>query len=333
MTFKFFIGCDIGKSRFTYCIRTTEGILEQAEVENTRKGVKKWLRELKKRFDHKTVLFGLECTGIYSYILLSCVDELRLTCCLENARNIKLSLGLQRGKNDKVDAQRISEYLIRYLDKVKIWSPKKEQVQQLQLLVAKRRQLVKAKTMLTQFDQESKRFISKSILKPMDDCNFNSSKALNNDIQQIDQKMQQVINSDANLKRITKCATSVPGVGMQTACEFIIRTNEFKDYDNAKKIACTAGVVPFEHSSGTSVKGKNRVSQNAQKSFKTLLHMAAMAAVRHPGMFNDYFIKKVDEGKNKMSVLNAVRNKIIHCVFAVVRDNVMYDKKHQYMFG
>ena len=89
-------------------------------------------------------------------------------------------------------------------------------------------------------------------------------------------------------------------------------------------------MVPFEHSSGKSVRGKSRVSHFAHKDLKTLLHMCAVGCISRKGELRDYYERKLAQGKNKMSVLNAIRNKIVHRIFAVVRDNTMYQKNYQY---
>ena len=95
-------------------------------------------------------------------------------------------------------------------------------------------------------------------------------------------------------------------------------------------MACYAGVVPFENQSGTSLLKKPRVSFLADKESKSLLHMGAMSAIRLDNDLRSYYRRKVKEGKNKMSVLNAVRNKIIHRVFAVVKNQVPYENRINY---
>lgn len=107
----------------------------------------------------------------------------------------------------------------------------------------------------------------------------------------------------------------------------IIATNEFKDISDPKKFACYAGVAPFEHTSGTSIRGKSRVSHKANKPMKTLLHMSALVAVNYNDDLKQYYQRKLQENKNKMSVLNAIRNKLIHRVFACVRENRLYQNK------
>ncbi|RZK16725.1 MAG: IS110 family transposase, partial [Flavobacterium sp.] len=107
-------------------------------------------------------------------------------------------------------------------------------------------------------------------------------------------------------------------------------SNEFKDITDPRKFACYSGVAPFEHRSGSSVRGKSRVSSLGNKAVKSLLHLAAMAAIGCNEELKDYYQRKVAEGKNKMLVLNAVRNKLIHRIFACVNQNRKYEKIYQH---
>ena len=135
------------------------------------------------------------------------------------------------------------------------------------------------------------------------------------------------------MNRLYEIITSVNGIGLITASYILVTTNEFININNAKKYACYSGVVPFEHTSGTSVRGKNRVSHMANKNIKTLLHMAALVSIKMKGDMQDYYDRKVSEGKNKMSILNAIRNKLILRIFACVNQNREYEKIYHYKFG
>lgn len=107
----------------------------------------------------------------------------------------------------------------------------------------------------------------------------------------------------------------------------IVKTNEFKSISEPRKLACYSGVAPFSNSSGTSIFGRNRVSVFANKGLKRLLHMAAMRTIQMENDFSIYYQRKVKEGKNKMSVLNAVRNKIIHVIFALIKNQNFYQNR------
>jgi transposase len=143
MESKLFMGCDIAQDTFTFCLRDQAQVILQGEVSNSKKAIEKWLKELKlvSHVDVTKVIFCLEHTGIYGMILIRMLHERGLIVCVEGAANIKLSLGLQRGKNDRVDARRIAEYAMRYTDQLKQWKPKREVLDRLQLLNGMRSRL------------------------------------------------------------------------------------------------------------------------------------------------------------------------------------------------
>ena len=128
-----------------------------------------------------------------------------------------------------------------------------------------------------------------------------------------------------------KIVLSVDGIGINTAIDMIVYTNEFKSINSPKKFACYSGVAPFETSSGKSIHKSKRISHFANKNSKRLLHMAAMSAIIMKGELRDYYLKKTENGKPKMVVLNAVRNKLIQRVFACVNNNRMYVKDYKYV--
>ncbi len=144
-------------------------------------------------------------------------------------------------------------------------------------------------------------------------------------IQKVEKEIMELIKTDERILKIYKIATSVDGIGMITEVNLITTTNEFLSITEAKKYACYSGVAPFEHSSGSSVRGKTKVSHMANKKTKTLLHLAALSAIQVKGEIKEYYKRKVEQGKNKMSVLNAVRNKIIQRVFACVKQDRFFE--------
>jgi transposase len=157
-------------------------------------------------------------------------------------------------------------------------------------------------------------------------------KPLDKQIKELENQMDDIIKEDDELKRLTKIMTSVVGVGKVTATALLIVTQGFTKFSCAKKLACYAGVVPFEHTSGSSVRGKTRTSNFANKHLKSLLHLCALSAIRQEGELKTYYERKVKEGKKKMVALNAVRNKIIQRIVACVKHNRMYEKNYEYAF-
>jgi transposase len=295
MEFKLFMGCDMSQDFFTYCLRSISQVVLQGKVENNPTQIRKWLRELKKEhgLDLRQVLFCMEHTGIYGLILLRELQKINLTVCVESAANIKLSLGLQRGKNDKVDAQRIAEYAMRYTDRLKQWKPKRDIVQKLQLLNGARARLIKSRNIISRHTSDVKRFMGKSEYELLKKSTQASVKAIEGNIKEIDKQIESIIKGDENLSKLTRFVTSVDGVGIVTCSALLVRTNEFQDYTEAKKFACTSGLAPFEHSSGKSIRGKSRVSHSAHKDIKTLLHMCAIGCISRKGELKDYYDRKV----------------------------------------
>ncbi|CAN5121175.1 hypothetical protein BH09BAC4_BH09BAC4_45300 [soil metagenome] len=155
-----------------------------------------------------------------------------------------------------------------------------------------------------------------------------SLKAINADLASAEKQINTLIQSDERLKELFGWITSVPGVGDAIAAEVLVATNEFKAINDPKKLACHAGVAPFEYRSGSSVRGKTRVSQHARLRLKSVFHLGAMSVIQMKGELRDYYRRKVGDGKNKMLVLNAVRNKLIHRVCSVVHRQQKYDKNY-----
>jgi len=114
-------------------------------------------------------------------------------------------------------------------------------------------------------------------------------------------------------------------VGKITALLLICFTNEFTLFEKPRELACYCGVVPFEYTSGKSVRGKPKVHFMANKKLKKQLYMCALSSIVHHSKMKIYFQRKVAEGKNKMLVLNNVRNKIIHRICACARENKLYE--------
>ncbi|WP_017729711.1 IS110 family RNA-guided transposase [Nafulsella turpanensis] len=329
MKFSFFIGVDISKKTLDFAARDLNQLLFHLKVENSASGLKEFKAECRTReIDLQQSLICCEHTGIYSQCLLSLISKEAGAIWLESSLRIKRSIGLQRGKNDKVDAIRISEYALRFVDKALLWQPEREVLLELRQLVSLRKRLLKAKNALKVPLGEIEGFQNKKLVKELERLNKKPVEELKKQISEIEKKIRGLIKQDETLSQLFTLVTSVDGVGEVIFWEIITTTNEFKLFSCPRKFACYAGVSPFEHSSGTSIRGKTRVSQFANKKMKKLFHMGAMAAICKEGELADYYYRKVAEGKSKMAVLNAVRNKIIHRIFACVRENRKYEKNY-----
>lgn len=335
MDFRYYIGIDIAKGTLDWAVFNGKGIVLRMNTLNSAIGIKLALRSLKDLpgWNAKQIIFCMEHTGIYNAHLLEFLYRLQLPIWLEGSLQIKRAGGLQRGKTDTIDAQRIAEYAYRFQDRMRQWQPPRLVVQQLAFLSTTRQRLIQVYNQLANPLDEQKSFISPTLQKQLQKSCKASLLALEKDRKAIDKAIDTLVKEDPYLKELFALITSVPGIGTVTAIEVIIATNELKTITTPKKLACHAGVAPFEYKSGVSIRSRPGVSQHARKRLKSLFHLGAMSAIRVKGELHDYYQRKVAEGKSKMSVINAVRNKLIHRLYAVVKRGEKYDKFYIPMLG
>jgi transposase len=147
-------------------------------------------------------------------------------------------------------------------------------------------------------------------------------------IKELDKQIITLLKSNEKLAAQRKILISISGIGDQTAIQTIVATRGFTRFDSGRKFSCHVGVAPFSYESGTSQKSRKKVSSKANKDLKKLFHMCALSAINMKGEFKEYFNRKVAQGKNKMTVINAVRSKLINRIFALIRDNRNYEKDY-----
>lgn len=330
MNWKYFIGIDVSKLTLDFCVNLGKEKVFSTTVGNQPKALGQLWNELSKKFSDfstENTIFCCEHTGIYNDHLLSFLTSKKVSICLENATHIKLSSGMVRGKNDKVDAERIANYAYKERESLRLWEPPREVIKTLKHLSVLRVRLIDMRKAIIVPLNEMKRY-QKDAAKIMSSYCNNSLKSINEDLRLVEAKILEIIKQDDTLNRLYSITKSVTGIGPVIALEILITTNEFKNIKTAQKFACYAGVAPFEHTSGTSIRNRPRVSHRANKRVKSLLHVAAVTSTINPGEMRDYMLRKMEQGKSKLSVLNAVRNKIVHRIFSCVAGDRKYDKNY-----
>lgn len=326
---KYVAGIDISKK--TFDITISDVSLKTLQVDyklfsNNLKGfkqLKKWLKSLKVGFSE--VLFCMENTGIYHRLLASYLRAEEAYVWVENGTQIKWSMGVQRGKNDKVDSERIMTYAKRHIDNAKLYEEKDTDLQQVADLLAVRKRLLDCVKRLKVPAKELKAAGLKDQAELVIKVSTKSIKALKKDIEKVEVVIKNLIKNNEALNEVYKYTTSVKSVGFVAASYLLVYTNGFTRFASSKQIASYCGIAPFEYSSGTSIKGRTRVHHMANKDLKSVLHMCAISALASNQEMKVYFKRKVDEGKNKMLVINAVRNKILARVFSCVKNKKMYE--------
>jgi transposase len=314
------VGIDVSNATLDICISSALG-QQSFVIDNTVKAISKFF----KAYEKKPLLIGMENTGRYNWALYEVLKDLSThQVFVVSPLHLKKSLGLVRGKNDKIDAVRIAVFILKNYAGLPQWKPSSPPIQKLKILLTERNSRIKAKSKLLKQQKDYAKMKHLNMNKTLNDLNKQQVVLLDKQLKIIETGIEEVIKTDEQVHQQAKLIRSIPGVGKVLCWTMIAKTENFTLITEPRKMACYCGVVPFSNKSGTSIRGKDRVSHYADKAVKTILHMAAMRAVRLKNEMQDFYLRKVAQGKNKMSVLNAVRNKIIHRIFAVIKNQTPY---------
>ena len=322
MKFQEFIGIDVSKNTLDVYNLSSSSC---NRYPNTLKGfynLQSWLKKSFGLLDE--VLICMEHTGIYSNGIMEHLDKEGLTFVMVSGLEVKRSLGIQRGKNDKVDARRLAEYIYLRREKVVPYKLPSRNLMRLKAQLSFRARMVKQRAGYIGSLREYKKYMSSEDAGCIITCQENLIESLSMEIKAIDKELKEIVKTDEVMGRQYKLATSVKGVGILVALTMIAYTNCFTSFKDWRKFASYAGTAPFENKSGISIKGKTRVSHLANKRVKAVLHLAAMSAIRHNAELRSYYNRRIASGKNKMSTLNIVRNKLISRIFATVQRQTPY---------
>lgn len=315
----FIIGIDISSKTLDICVKESQE-LSHFKIENSQKAILKFFRVYKEN----QVIVAMENTGRYNWNLFEVLPKFNFKIYVLNPLHLSKSLGLVRGKDDKTDAYRICLFTEKNKEDLTLWKPTPKAIKKLKIFITERTSRIKMKRRLLKQQHDYKLMKDVGLDKELAKLNKQFIDQIVKQIKLIEQKIQTIINEDSILKQQAKLISSVPGVGKVLTWTMIAKTEGFTKITDPRKMACYTGVVPFEYQSGTSVYRKPRVSMFADKPTKAVLHLGAMSAIRLNNDLRVYYLRKVNEGKNKMLVLNAVRNKIIHRIFAVIKNQEFY---------
>lgn len=325
MNYSHYIGIDVSKEKLDVVLMTVSGeILDKTVIKNNVTAIGKWLRSLFKKHSKEEMLFCLEPTGHYSNVSVITIHKAGAKVWIANPVDIRQSIGMQRGKNDAIDARRIAEYARRFKDKARLVQSKELQLLKLKQLLAYREELVTERAKFRAQVKDFKGRFEKEVYLTIQRTNQGLITQLNKYIGIVEEQIEKMIREVQEMKERYDLVQTVTGVGKILARTVIAMTSDFSRFNNARALACHAGVAPFHYASGSSIRGRNKISHRANKRLKTLLHLAALSAIRTGGDLKNYYERKVKEGKPKMLVLNAVRNKIISRIFAVIKRATPY---------
>jgi transposase len=330
MNYKLFVGIDQSKLTFDAAVfkKDEKSTGEHCQFKNDTKGFNAFIKWVKAFGDYslEEILFCSENTGIYSLKLSIFLCELKANLWLENALQIKRSVGFQRGKSDKADAKMIAQYCCLHSHKAKLYSLPSKPIRALKQLLTYRERLIKMQAQLKGTNKEMKKFKADctGIINKQSDSLI---KILLKQIETVNQEMMNIIKENDDLRKQFDLVKSVHGIGNQTALSILVCTNGFTSFDDWRKFTCYCGIAPFEYSSGTSIRGKTRISHFGNKKIKSLLTMCALNTIKKKNEFKNYYDRRINQGKSAMSTINILRNKLISRIFATVRRGTPYQNE------
>ncbi|MCC8154503.1 MAG: IS110 family transposase, partial [Tannerellaceae bacterium] len=326
------IGIDFSKEKFDAMILSPTGQSTPSHkvFENSLPGFNwffKWVKEYCPKVK-ENVLFCGEYTGLYSLNLREYLFKKGCRIWLENPLQIKLATGLVRGKDDKVDSLRIARYACRYEDKAKIYKGTPKEVNDLELLLSFRFRLVKNRVNLQVSSSELRAVKARnSISRMIFEQSQRDIHRINKQIEGVEKKMVEIIHKNSQLKENYLLITSIKGVGIVTAVYLLIHTVNFTAFQTARQLACYCGVAPFKKDSGKK-ETPAKISPVADKQLKALLTQCANSAALYDKSLSAYHQRKMEQGKLRAQVINNIRNKITHRIFAVVKNKQPYKEEY-----
>lgn len=327
--YPYIVGVDVSKESLDVCmIDTAQDRYESKVLTNTKEGyikLKQWMKRLGNDVDNQT-LFCMEHTGIYTRNLVKYLLSRGCKVWMESSLHIKRSMGLVRGKTDKIDAERIAMFAYTHQKEAKLVKMTHPTLDRLQYLMRTRVRLMKGLQSQEKAINEMEYFDKKAGREMRMMCR-QALEGLNKSLAKVEAKMLELVSIDREVRVLYELITSVKSVGKVLAIDLIVYTHGFTRMLDGRKLACYCGVAPFEYRSGTSIHSPAGTSQFANKILKSHLHMASMNAIRCHQELREYYLRKVEEGKGKMSAINAVRNKLLHRVVAVVKRGTPYVEK------
>lgn len=331
-----FIGVDFSKKTFDVTmIKELDDDNEElgyGQFENKEKGYRafyKWAKKTAPKGSMQDWLICGETTGVYSEGLATWAYNKGLDVWIENAYSIKHSLGLTRGKDDKLDSRLIATYAQEKKRKAHLYKPLEGTLKELKALLRKRQLLVTCRNAMKNCISEDKELYGNdAVLKDVYRKIDKEADKIKDIERMIQNKMTELACCDETLCKNFAIVHSFCGIGEINAVAMLVYTNNFKKFDTPNQMATAWGVAPFSKQSGTSIHTPAHVSPFCNHWLKGILTCAANAAVVHNEKISVYYDKLIERGKKKGVALNNVKSKMIHILFTMVKDQTMYDPNY-----
>jgi len=319
-------GVDVSKLTLDICC--AERSLH-VKIDNCSKGFevfRKWCKAHGIRLGDS--LMVMEFTGGYEYRFIQFCQSLSISYCRIPGLEIKQSMGMTRGKSDQADAFRIGQYGEEKSKRLEPSKPLDNNIVKLKQLLSFRKRLVREKAGLESTIKERKCMYTITKADTIIHIARAKIKANEKYIALVEKEIGQIIQSNESMLQNYRIITSLKGIGPVNAWMTIAYTENFTSFTDPRKYAVFVGVIPFEHTSGTSIKGRRRVSHLAHKELKQELNQAAKTAIVHDPEIRAYAERKL-KNKQYPLVLNNVKFKLILRMFSLVKRGVKYVENYQ----
>lgn len=306
-------GVDISKDVFD--VMDTGGTHRQ--FSNTKKGFK----ELAK-IASKGSLIVMEATGYYYYCLAQYLYNKGYSVSVVNPLSVKrfIQMKLSKIKTDKSDAKSICQYAC--MNQVVLYSGKDKNhsacLQLISLVEIYLKQSTQLKNKL--HGEHTLGLPSKSVYHSLN----RSLKSLQREIKALEERLIELVKEDQQSQ--LKDLKSIPGLGTKTAVLLIVLTNGFTKFESAKQLCCYAGITPTIRQSGSSIRGRSRISKMGNRKLRNLLFLCAFSACKHNKACREIYERIVAKGKSKKLALIAVSNKLLKQAFAIAKSGMPYDE-------
>ena len=272
-----------------------------------------------------SALVVMEATCYYHFLLAQYLSANGIDCAVVNPLSVKrfIQMKLAKVKTDKADAKAICEYAM--ANEVSIYNPldsvQSECLQLFRLIHNFKKQLTAVKNKL--HGEEVLGRPSKTVYHSLN----RTKKHLEKELNQLEKKVLELVKKE-HQHQIT-LLKSIPGLGIKTILFLIVVTDGFTKFENASQLCSYAGITPTERSSGSSVRGKSRISKVGNKRLRNLLFMCSFTACKHNKACKEQYERIVNKGKSKKLALLAVSNKLLRQAFAIASSGISYDAKHR----
>ncbi len=317
----FYLGIDVAKAKLDCMLFDSSTKKQKSKViPNTGAGFKQLLEWLHKNHAASPHVI-MEPTGVYHEPAALALSDAGLTLSLVNPaqlRNFAHGLGIKT-KTDKADSAVLARYGA--TQNPAPWTPPTPSARTLKALLSRRDAV--ADDIQRELNRQEKATATETpdtVLRSIQD----SIDYLQAELKRLQAMIDDHIDSDPDLREKKYLLETIPGVGPRVS-DHITALFAGRTFERAEQLAAYLGLVPVQWESGSSVKGRPRMSKAGPAHLRKLLYMPAVVAVRWNPHVKSHYERMLEKGKSKMAAIGAAMRKLAHICFGVVKSGKPYD--------